>query len=92
MINYIVKNVDSQFTVYSDLPGHLAPGGSSILPEIFVTAEKQDIVILNNHKKEMYLFELSCPSEHNIENRHLDKCKKNAHFLRDCPDYKCTNS
>ena len=90
VINYIVNSVDSKFKVYSDLPGHLAPGGGSIPPEICVTAEKPDIVILNNHKKEIHLFELTCPSELNIEKRHLEKSNKYAHFIRDCTDYKCT--
>ena len=37
IINYIVSNVDPKFTVYSDLPGHTAPGGGSIPPELCVT-------------------------------------------------------
>ena len=81
VMNYIVKSEDSKLKVYSVLPGHIAPVGGSIPSEIFVTAEKTDIVILNNHKKEIHMFELTCPSEHNIEKRHLEKRNKYAHFI-----------
>ena len=50
VINYIMNSVDTKFTVYSDLPGHTAPGGGSIPPEVCVTAEKPDIVIIDEHR------------------------------------------
>ena len=59
-----------EFTVYSDLPGHTAPGGGSIPPELCVTNLKPDIVILNKDAKNIYFFELTCPSEKNIEEAH----------------------
>ena len=80
VINYIVTNVDSQFRVYSDLEGHTAAGGGSIPPELCVTTLKPDIVILNDKAKTIHLFELTCPSEHNIEQRHTEKSNKYAHF------------
>ena len=80
MINYIVTNVDSQFRVYSDLEGHTAAGGGSIPPELCVTTLKPDIVILDDKAKTIHLFELTCPSEHNIEQRHTEKSNKYAHF------------
>ena len=49
VINYIVNCVDTKFTVYSDLPGHTAPGGGSIPPELCV---KPDKVILYKHEKQ----------------------------------------
>ena len=61
VISYIVNSVDSKFTVFSDLPGHTAKGGGSIPPEFCVTAEKPDIVIIDNQKKTIHLLELTCP-------------------------------
>ena len=46
LVNFIVTNVDSQFKVYSDLPGFEAPGGGTIPPAIYVTNLKPDIVIV----------------------------------------------
>ena len=89
VINYIVNSVDQKFTVYSDLPGHTAPGGGSIPPELCVTVQKPDIVILNNNTKEINLFELTCPSEKHIETRHKEKSDKYAHFTTDITAYKC---
>ena len=92
MVNYIVNSVDEKYTVYSDLPGHTAPGGGSIPPELCVTAEKSDIVILDNHKKTIHLFELTCPAEKYIDTRNTEKSNKYAHFLTDIKYFKCTVS
>ena len=92
IVNYIVNSVDTKLTVYSDLPGHTAPGGGSIPPEVCVTAEKPDIVILDEHKKNMHLYELTCPAEQNIESRHTDKNNKYSHFTSDITHYNCTVS
>ena len=73
IINYIVTNVDPKFRIFSDLPGHTAAGGGSIPPELCVTTLKPDIVILNDQAKTIHLFELTCPSENNIEQRHTEK-------------------
>ena len=42
VVNYFVNSCDDKYTVYSDLPGHTAPGGGSIPTELCVTAEKPD--------------------------------------------------
>ena len=85
IVNYVVNNVDREkYTVYSDLPGHTAAGGGSIPPEICVTVQKPDIVIIDKVSKSMHLFELTCPLEEHIEKRHKDKTDKYAHFVADC--------
>ena len=92
VVNYIVNYVDEKYTVYSDLPGHTAPGGGSIPPELCVTAEKPDIVILDKHKKTIHLFELTYISEKYIETRNREKSIKYAQFLKDKTYFKCTVS
>ena len=89
IINYIVNAIDEKYTLYSDLPGHTAPGGGSIPPELCVTAERPDIVIIDNHKKSIHLFELTCPAERNIETRHTEKSNKYAHFTTDITELSC---
>ena len=61
-----MNSIDDKYTVYSDLPGHTAQGGSSIPPELCVTSQKPDIVIIDNHMKAIHLYELTCPAERNI--------------------------
>ena len=93
IVNYVVDSVDTEkFTVYSDIPGHTAPGGGSIPPEICITVQKPDIVIIDKVNKVMHLFELTCPLEEHIEKRHQDKENKYAHFVADCSsgEMKCT--
>ena len=91
IVNYAVSSVDtSLYTVYSDLEGYKAAGGGSIPPEICITGQRPDIVILDEKTKTIHLFELTCPSEKNIEQRHLEKSNKYAHFLTDCTGYKST--
>ena len=74
ILNYIMNCSDrSKFQVFSDLPGQEAAGGGTIPPEVCVTPLKPDIVIIDNHKKELNIFELTCPLEQNIEEIHLFK-------------------
>ena len=90
VVSYIVNSVDPKFTVYSDLPGHTAPGGGSIPPEFCVTVEKPDIVIIDNHMKKIHLYELTCPSEKHIDTRHIQKSNKYSHFTTDITHFTCT--
>ena len=89
VINYIVNSIDDKYTVYSDLPGHTAPGGGSIPPELCVTSQKPDIVIIDNHMKAIHLYELTCPAERNIDTRNNEKSNKYAHFTTDITHLSC---
>ena len=57
IITYIMKTVDEQLSVYNVLPGHTAHGGGSIPPELCVTVQKLDKVILN--KPNIHLFQFT---------------------------------
>ena len=84
IVSYVVNSIDTEkYSVFSDIPGHTAPGGGSVPPEICVTVQKPDIVVVDKSKKSLHLFELTCPLEDNINKRHLDKEKKYAHFVTD---------
>ena len=72
-----------------DLPGHTAPGGGSIPPELCVTSQKPDIVIIDNHMKAIHLYELTCPAERNIDTRNNEKSNKYAHFTTDITHLSC---
>ena len=55
LVNYIVTNVDSKFTVFSDLPGMEAPGGGTIPPSLCVSNHKPDIVIIDKRTKSLHM-------------------------------------
>jgi hypothetical protein len=79
LINFIVTNVDkSKFKVYSDLPGWEAPCGGTIPSELCVTRLKPDIVIVDEIKKKLHIFELTVPLTTN--QRNSEKLKNTHHF------------
>ena len=91
LINYIVTNVDKiQFKVFSDLPGWEAPGGGTIPSDLCVTNLKPDIVIVDETKKKLHIFELTVPLTMNIDQRHNEKSHKYTPFLTDITNYTCT--
>ena len=88
IINYIVQCLDStKVTVYSDIEGHQASNGGSMPPEVLVTEQKPDIVVINAEKGTVKLLELTVPFEGNIKERNKDKTDKYAHFLTDIKTY-----
>ena len=81
ILQYIVNCVDtSRFSVYSDLPGYQTSNGGSLLPSLIVTTLKPDVVIVDNVKKEVVIYELTSPFQKNIHTQHKYKCDKYAHF------------
>ena len=52
---------ETKFTIYSDLPGHTV-GAGSLPPEICITAQKPDIVIIDKKQKILHIFELTVVS------------------------------
>ena len=88
-MNYVLECLDPlKYTIYSDLPGYTV-GGGSVPPEICITPQKPDIVIIDEKQKIMNIYELSVPFEQNIEKRHNEKSNKYAHFITDCTGYNC---
>ena len=90
IVHFIVTNVDSRFKVYSDLPGWEAAGGGTIPPALCVTNLKPDIVIMDEHKKTLHIFELTMPLNRNIDDRNKEKTMKYTPFLTDITGYNCT--
>ena len=84
IVSYVVNSIDTEkYTVFSDIPGHTAAGGGSVPPEICITAQKPDIVIVEKSLKSIHLFELTCPLEQNIKKNHDIKLNKYSHFVTD---------
>ena len=82
--------MDSKFKVYSDLLGWEAPGGGTIPPALCVTNLKPDIVIIDEHKKTLHIFELTMPLNRNIDDRNKEKTLKYTPFPTDIIGYNCT--
>ena len=65
-------------------------GNGTIPLEACVTSEKPDIVIIDQKRKTLDIFELTVPFERNIEVRHREKSDKYAHFVQDITNYTTT--
>ena len=91
LISFIVNNVDRQrFKVFSDLPGWEATGGGTIPADLCITNLKPDIVIIDNSKKILHIYELTVPLATNIDQRNAEKTQKYAPFITDITGYACT--
>ena len=83
VIHLIRPNLVQGLELFSDLPGFLAPGGGSIPPHVLVTSQKPDIFIFNESTREAIVFELTCPSDDNINRSHIYKEEKYAPLVAD---------
>ena len=89
ILNFIVSKIDKdKYTVYSDINGFQTTNGGTIPVTMAVTELKPDLVIVNDQKKTVDIFELTVPFEHNITTRHTFKSNKYAHFSKDITSHK----
>ena len=76
----------SKVKVYSDIPGFQTTGGGTILPDLLITPQRPDIVILTSDSIDIW--ELTVPFENNIQKRHQDKEDKYVYMLTDIKSLK----
>ena len=91
VLEEITDRIDtSSFSFYSDLKDHSISGGT-VPPEILVTAEKPDIVIIDNTaaritgigKSKVIIIELTCPWEERLEKAREHKTEKYSSLIHD---------
>ncbi len=94
VVSYLVKflreNVDKDTKVYADIQGCTVNGGS-IPAQVVPTAEKPDIVCVNNITKTISILELSVPFETNLSKARDYKVNKYASLVTDIENagYRC---
>ena len=80
----ILKDEDIEdIEVYADLPNKQAPGGGTIPPDVVVTAERPDLVIVNKSTKEVQIYELTVPFDNRIQAAHELKIEKYSPLCTD---------
>ena len=88
VVNYISDCVDKEkYTCYADLPEKRTNGGT-IPPDLLITGQKPDLVIIDRKKKSINIFELTVPFEHNIQARNTDKNNRYSSMQTDIQNYK----
>ena len=92
MVSYIVKMINTKsFTAYGDIPGHTTAAGGTIPANLCPTLEKPDLVIIDEKKKTVDLFELTVPGELRISVSNKLKADRYDHFKKDINnEYKTT--
>ena len=84
IVNYVVQCLDkNRYKCYADLDGHKTSAGGTIPPNLMVTTERPDIVIVDDKNKTMSIFELTVPSEQRIETANTLKMNSYTHFTSD---------
>ena len=83
IVKSLRRNLNDGFSLFSDLEGFHAPHGGVVPPHILVTNLKPDLFIVNETKREVILFELTCPWERNIDRDHVYKEAKYAPLVAD---------
>ena len=71
----IEANNEGSWIIYADIPGMNMNGGT-IPPDVLITAERPDLVLLDRSKKSIELYELTCSFEKNIDSAFVRKSKK----------------
>ena len=88
IIQYIADSVDTaKYKCYADIPGRKTSVGGTMPPEILLTPDRPDLVIIDYTKKIINTFELTVPYEHNIEQRNVDKNNRYAYMKSDITDF-----
>lgn len=77
IINFVAGEIDTaKYIEYADVAKYQTAAGGTIPPDILVTPEKPDIVIINKERTRVEIFELTCPFEHRIEVAENEKPRK----------------
>ncbi len=90
LVKYLKENVSNETKVYADIQGCTTTGGS-IPAHIVATAEKPDIVCVNDTTKSITILELTVPFETNITKAREYKTNKYSSLVTDIESagYKC---
>ena len=91
LASVIIGNKPDNLEVYADIPG-LDINGSTIPPDILVTLSRPDLVLINRSRKTVWLLELTCSFESNIQVAHQRKALKYTDIKSDIEDsgFQCT--
>ena len=68
--------------LYADIPKYKINGGT-IPADVLCTLERPDIVLLDRKLRRIYLLELTCSFENNIESAHISKRRKYQDLKKD---------
>lgn len=84
VLSYIVRNIDKEkFKVLADLDGFRTAAGGTVPPNVLVTSERPDLVVVDKETGELAMFELTIPHEQRIQVSEKIKTRKYEHLVQD---------
>ena len=83
IFDFIRGSLKDGFQLFTDLSDHNPGNGSTIPPDVLVTAQRPDIFLVNRSTRKVILFELTVPWDTNIESSHNLKVDKYAPLVND---------
>ena len=83
IVHFVGGRLRPGFALFSDLAGFQAPHGGTIPPHVISTSFRPDIFVLNESRREVVIFELTCPWDRNVERSHTFKEDKYAPLAAD---------
>ena len=78
--DFISPNLKPGFELYVDLENLSAGNGGTIPPDILVTNQRPDLVLVNRQSRKIVLFELTVPWDSNVDTSHDLKVRKGKHL------------
>ena len=95
IVKHLKDNIPDNTSVklYADIPGWSINSGT-IPPNILLTSQRPDLVIVNNAKKLIHVVELTIPFERNIASAHNRKIERYSSLISDINsgEYNCVLS
>ena len=83
-LSYLNDCLDkSKYECWVDIPGCQTAAQGTIPAELCVTTQRPDLVVYDRAAAVIYLWELTIPSERNIDNAHKRKLERYEHFYSD---------
>jgi hypothetical protein len=83
IVDFVKPKLREGFTLFSDLNGQDAGNGGTFPPDIIVTSQRPDLVLIDREKRLIIVFELTCPWDANINKDHTYKQNKYASLISD---------
>ena len=85
---FVWTSIDrNRYKVYADIEGFRTNAGGTIPPEVLITTDRPDLVIVDEENKKVKTFELTVPHISNIEKRHELKTNKYQYLENESNDY-----
>ena len=80
---FINGKISDGYTLFTDLTGLDAGGGRVFPPNVIVTSQRPDMVVINSELRRVIIFELTCPFDSNVGTAHDYKMGKYASLVND---------